>query len=177
MSLFQTLKTAVKKIFGIEKKTGRRQRKERHGILGVGGVVRYPENLVIGKGSTLNDYSWLNARFGITIGENTLIGPFVLIHSGNHVIKNINIEQNATDEESWVGNDVQKRVTGEPVVIGNDVWIGANVTILAGAVIPDKCVIGAGTIITKSNSKRLSRGDIVVNDVKLRVIGNRTNYD
>lgn len=34
--------------------------------------------------------------------------------------------------------------------IGNDVWIGANSTILRGVTIPDGCVVGANTVVKKS---------------------------
>ena len=34
-----------------------------------------------------------------------------------------------------------------PVVIGNDVWIGANVVIMRGTTIGDQAVIGAGSIV------------------------------
>ena len=140
-------------------------------------VINYGENFKIGCGSTYNDYCWFNARFGIIIGENTLIGPRVLIHSANHVIRNIDIEQNATGPGSWCQENGGMRVTGELVTIGSDVWIGANVTILAGAGIPDKCVIAACATITKSNSKLLKRGDVVANDVKLRILSNRADYN
>jgi virginiamycin A acetyltransferase len=33
------------------------------------------------------------------------------------------------------------------ITVGNDVWIGANVVILDGAVIPDGCVIGAQSLV------------------------------
>jgi acetyltransferase-like isoleucine patch superfamily enzyme len=36
------------------------------------------------------------------------------------------------------------------ITIGNHVWIGCNVTILKGAVIPDGCVVGAGSVVTKA---------------------------
>ena len=111
------------------------------------------------------------------VGENTLIGPRVLIHTANHVIKNIDIEQNANGPGSWCYETGGMRVTGEPVTIGDDVWIGANVLILAGVRIPDKCVIAAGTTITKSNSKLLSRGDIVGNEVNLRILSNRADHE
>lgn len=38
----------------------------------------------------------------------------------------------------------------EPVVIGNDVWIGSRVTILPGVHIGDGAVIGAGAVVTKN---------------------------
>ena len=36
-----------------------------------------------------------------------------------------------------------------PVHIGNNVWIGGNVVILAGVTIGDNCTIGAGSVVTK----------------------------
>ena len=139
--------------------------------------VSYRDNFKIGKGSTYNYYFWYNARYGVCIGENTLIGPFVIIHSVNHVIKNIEIEQNANDENSWCKNDRSKRITRERIKIGNDVWIGARVIILAGSIIPDKCIIDAGTIITKSNCKSIEIGDIVVSENKLRILKNRKDIE
>jgi acetyltransferase-like isoleucine patch superfamily enzyme len=138
--------------------------------------VIYDENFKCGKGSTYNDYFWCNARGGVTIGTNTLIGPNVTIVSTNHIIKNIGIEQNANDENSWCGGG-SKRLEHKHVIIGDDVWIGAGCIVLAGSNIPDKCVIGAGVTITESNSKRLSRGDIVVMNAPLRVLGNRADND
>jgi acetyltransferase-like isoleucine patch superfamily enzyme len=143
------------------------------GSMGRDIIINYKENLALGDGSTFNDRCWINARFGITIGRNCLFGPNVLIHSANHVIKHIDIEQNANDKDSWCAGDRNKRIIGLPVTIGDDVWVGAGCIILAGSRIPDKCVIGAGTIITASNSALLREGDIVVNNVGLKVIGNR----
>jgi acetyltransferase-like isoleucine patch superfamily enzyme len=140
---------------------------------GKGVEIKYKENLTLGKGNTFNDRCWINARFGIEIGENTLFGPNVLIHSGNHVKMPLEVEQNANDKNSWCKGDRSKRIVGEKIIIGGDVWVGANCIILAGSTIPGKCIIGAGTIITKKNSQKLKNGDIVVNDTKLRVIGNR----
>jgi len=40
-------------------------------------------------------------------------------------------------------------VISKPVKIGNDVFIGAGVTILPGVTIGDKAVIGAGSVVTK----------------------------
>ena len=37
----------------------------------------------------------------------------------------------------------------KPITIGNDVWVGGNATILPGVTIGDRCVIGAGSVVTK----------------------------
>jgi len=146
------------------------------GSIGYPVKIKCDEGFKCGKGSTYNDYFWCNAKYGVEIGENTLIGQYVTIHSANHVIKNIEIEQNANDKNSWCKCDRNKRTIGKKVTIGNDVWIGSGVIILPGSNIPDKCVIGAGCIITESNSKRLNVGDIVVTESPLRIIGNRNEW-
>ena len=38
----------------------------------------------------------------------------------------------------------------KPITIGNNVWIGAGATILAGVTIGDNSVIGAGSVVSKS---------------------------
>ena len=35
------------------------------------------------------------------------------------------------------------------IIIGNHVWLGYNVTVLKGAVIPDGCVVGAKSVVSK----------------------------
>jgi len=40
-------------------------------------------------------------------------------------------------------------INDKQTVIGNDVWIGANVTILSGVTVGDGAVIGANTLVTK----------------------------
>ena len=38
----------------------------------------------------------------------------------------------------------------EPVIIGHDVFVGMNTIILKGVEIGDRCIIGAGSVVTKS---------------------------
>ena len=38
----------------------------------------------------------------------------------------------------------------KPITVGNNVWFGANVTVLAGVEIGDNAVIGASSVVTKS---------------------------
>ena len=40
-------------------------------------------------------------------------------------------------------------VRGKPITIGEDCWLGANVTVLPGVTIGDRCIIGAGSVVTK----------------------------
>jgi acetyltransferase-like isoleucine patch superfamily enzyme len=36
-----------------------------------------------------------------------------------------------------------------PITLGEDIWLGANVTIVPGVSVADGCVIGAGAVVTK----------------------------
>lgn len=37
----------------------------------------------------------------------------------------------------------------KPITVGNNVWIGAHSTVLAGVTIGDNAVIGAGSVVTR----------------------------
>ena len=68
----------------------------------------------------------------ITIGENVKISEDVIIRdSDNHEV---------------VGSN---RKVSEPIVIGNNVWIGMRATILKGVHIGDGAIIAAGAVVTK----------------------------
>ena len=68
-----------------------------------------------------------------------MVGPGVYIYTQNH-------KSDRTD----ITMDQQGFAEEKPVKIGNDVWIGARVTILPGVEIGDGCIIGASAVVTKS---------------------------
>ena len=71
----------------------------------------------------------------VTIGDDCFIGPDVSIYTACHSTDPV--ERNSRQE--WA----------EPVTIGNNVWIGGNVTILPGVTIGNNVTIGAGSVVTK----------------------------
>lgn len=68
-----------------------------------------------------------------------LIASHVMISSENH----------GTDPESDTPYMNQPLIT-KPVSIGDGCWIGEKVCILPGVNIGKKCIIGAGSVVTKS---------------------------
>lgn len=86
----------------------------------------------IGMGSYLGVYE------PISIGENTIIGAYCYIVSGNHNYENRDVPMR------------DQGFTGGPVIIAEDVWIGTHVTILPGVKIGKGAIIGAGSVVTKS---------------------------
>lgn len=85
-----------------------------------------------------------NVHFGainsITIGDNVLIGSNVLIEDHSH---------GKTFDYSKPRNKLPLYSKGD-IVIGNNVWICENVIICPGVHIGNNCVIGGGTVVTKS---------------------------
>ena len=71
----------------------------------------------------------------IYIGDNTMCGPNVTICTAAHPI------QPALRAMEYQYN--------MPVHIGNNVWLGAGVTVLPGVTIGDNTVVGAGSVVTK----------------------------
>lgn len=69
----------------------------------------------------------------IYIGTGTMWAPGCQFISANHNFK-----------------DLSKSLTAKPVVIGNNVWIGGNVSILPGVNVGNYCIVGAGSVVTKS---------------------------
>jgi acetyltransferase-like isoleucine patch superfamily enzyme len=117
-----------------------------------------PFNLFsIGDYSVVEDYSCLNNAVGeLIIGShsrvglgNTLIGP---IHIGNHV----NTAQNVTISglnHNYSDPDIpidEQGVSTQLITIEDDVWIGANSTILAGVTIGRHSIVAAGSVVTRS---------------------------
>lgn len=70
----------------------------------------------------------------INIGAHVLLGPKVGLYTSNHLFDPI---------ERRTGG-----CTAQPISIGDDVWLAANVTVLPGVSIGSNVIIGAGSVIT-----------------------------
>lgn len=101
--------------------------------------VRMKAKLVIGDFSGFSGVSIYCAK-EITIGKYVNCGGNVSIWDTDfHPIDHLNRRANSFDD-----------ITTSPVIIGDDVFIGANSIILKGVQIGDRAIIGAGSIVTKS---------------------------
>lgn len=105
------------------------------------GVGHIGDGLEIGENSSIGPNGFIGCAGKISIGSQVMIGPNVTIIAENHNFQS----QTVSIKEQGV---MQKGIT-----IDDDVWIGANVTILDGVHIESGVVIGANTLVTKSISK------------------------
>ena len=93
------------------------------------------KNIYIGNNFTGNyNLTILDIR-EVHIGNNVMIGPNTLITTVGHPL-------------SPMGRRAHMGIA-EPVTIGNDVWLGGNVTVLPGVHIGNNVVVGAGAVVTK----------------------------
>jgi len=113
-------------------------------------------NVVVGEGSAIAAYGFIhgpcaigsnvsiNARchieggsVGISIGDDTRIGPFFNAYAFDHIFEDPNTPVRL------------QGVTSRGIIIGKDVWIGANVSVTDGVTIGDHSVVGIGTVVTR----------------------------
>ena len=147
---------------------GSKKWKKQFAYFGEGATIAYPariygyEHISIGENTVISDHSRimdfsvsgkihigrhcflgyyltiLNAST-VTIGDEVLFASHIMISSENH----------GGNPESDVPYMSQPLVS-KPVSIGDGCWIGEKVCILPGVSIGKKCIIGAGSVVTKS---------------------------
>lgn len=113
----------------------------------------------LGKRSVIESFCCINNAVGdVIIGDhtriglhNTIIGPVTI---GSHVNLAQGIVVTALNHnfEDTTRRIDEQGISTQPVVIGDDVWIGANAVILPGVTIGKHVVVAAGAVVTKDVS-------------------------
>ena len=82
-----------------------------------------------------------SAHSSINIGNKVMFGPGVKLLGGNHV----------TDQIGRFMFDIEHKTpeSDAPIVIEDDVWIGANVVILKGVTVKEGSIVGANSLVNK----------------------------
>lgn len=97
------------------------------------------ENIIIGDDVFIGVNAVMQARKSkIIIGNHVAIGPNVNIYGANHDLKTVGV---------YVSNSAVS--PKNDIVIGDDVWVGANSIILPNVRIGNGSVIGAGAVVSK----------------------------
>lgn len=94
------------------------------------------DKLVIRQGSYINRYTMIDAHQRVEIGRNCMIGPQCYLTDGNH----------GTAPGMTISS---QPMNAKPVILEDDVWLGAGVIVLPGVRIGRGAIIGAGAVVTK----------------------------
>lgn len=116
------------------------------------------KGLIVGANVGLGTHGFFGCAGGIEIGDNTILGNYVSLHSENH---------------NFSERDLPIRLQGvnrKGIKIGNDCWIGAKVTILDGAEIGDGCVVAAGAVV-----RGKFPNNVIIGGVPAKIIKQRFN--
>ena len=108
-------------------------------------TFHYGIHTKIGRGTFINFNFTCQDDAEVTIGENCNFGPNVTIVTPLHPMiaserKSLRLPDGSEKRLCWA----------KPVHIGNECWFGANVVVCPGVTIGDNCVIGAGSVVTRS---------------------------
>lgn len=109
-------------------------------------ICDYGCNIHIGDNVTVNTGCTFVDCNKITIGSNVLVAPNVQIYTATHPVE---FNERLVLTETPDGCKYVRRTFALPVMIEDGCWIGGGVIILPGVTIGQKCVIGAGSVVTK----------------------------
>ncbi len=91
------------------------------------------------------------------IGNNNQCNSIFIFLASNHLVigNDCMISNNVrfwADSHSVLDNSTMRAINEpkKPTVIGNHVWLGERVTILKNAIIPDNCIVGIASVVTKA---------------------------
>ncbi len=113
------------------------------------------KKLSIGNDCRINSDVYINARSGVTIGDDVTLSHGAKIISTGY------------DIERWINSGKKFHTADTPVYIGNHCWVGANAVILPGVKITGEyVVIGAGAVVTKD----ITESKVAVAGVPAKVI-------
>lgn len=100
----------------------------------------FGKNIAVGEHVFINACCHFQDHGGVTIGDGCQIGHQVVFATLNH----------------GLAAEDRKTTYPAPIVLGKNVWVGSNATILQGVTIGDNAVVGAGAVVT---------GDVAANTV------------
>ena len=93
----------------------------------------FGKNINVSDGVFINACCHFQDHGGVTIGEGCQIGHNVVFATLNH----------------GVAPEERKYTIPAPIVLGKNVWVGSNSTILQGVTIGDNSIVAAGAVVTK----------------------------
>jgi acetyltransferase-like isoleucine patch superfamily enzyme len=112
--------------------------------------------MVMGNRSSIGACSFIGCAGWLRVGDDVMMGPRVTIIAQNHNFSDLTQPMN------------RQGVSSKGVTIGNDVWIGACVTILDGVTVGDHAIVAAGALVTNDVAPYAIVGGVPARKIKSR---------
>ncbi len=110
----------------------------------------FGKNITVGENVFINACCHFQDHGGVTIGDGCQIGHNVVFATLNHGL--------APENRSYT--------YPAPILLGKNVWVGSNATILQGVTIGDNAVIAAGAVVTKDVAANTVVGGVPARFIK-----------
>lgn len=103
----------------------------------------YGKHISFGDDDFINGNCFFQDSNLITFGDRVIVAPDTKFYCGEHAL-------DATKRFGVRADGSRYLVTyTEPITVGNDVWIGGNVTVIAGVNIGSNVIVAAGAVVVK----------------------------
>jgi acetyltransferase-like isoleucine patch superfamily enzyme len=119
----------------------------------------------IGMGTSIQRNSTVNGD--VLIGRECLLAPNVFISSGTHA-HDYMPGKSIREQERMIPRDEFAARYNKPVIIGDDVWIGANAVVMPGVSIGSHAIIGANAVVTSDVAVGAIMGGVPAKLLRIR---------
>lgn len=103
----------------------------------------YGKHISFGDDDFINGNCFFQDSNLITFGDRVIVAPDTKFYCGEHAL-------DATKRFGVREDGSRYLITyTEPITVGNDVWIGGNVTVIAGVHIGNNVIVAAGAVVVK----------------------------
>lgn len=116
-------------------------------------VDRWRKASLLGFGKNSSIYDSAIVFSDVHVGENTWIGPFVILDGtgglsiGSNCSISAGVQIYSHDSVKWAISGGTEKYEYAPVHIGDNCYIGPNTIIAKGVAIGNRCVIGANSLV------------------------------
>lgn len=122
-----------------------------------GSLKELGKGLKVGKNVGLGTHGFFGCAGGVVIGDDTIFGNYVSLHSENHNHSDLDIPIRL------------QGVSRKGIKIGNNCWIGAKVTLLDGVSIGNGCIVAAGAVV-----RGIFPDDCVIGGIPAKILKHRS---
>lgn len=124
-------------------------------MIAKGAIINCKERLIVGNNVYIAHNVWINAAGGLTLCDNVIISPQVVISTTKHLYEN--------------GSVSIKNGGCAPIVIKEGSWIASNCTLTMGITIGQGCIIAANSSVIKNIPDYTFAGGVPAKPIKALV--------